>query len=88
MEVLWLEVESELQLQAYTTATAMQDLSCICDIYHSSQQLQDPLTYWVRPGIEHTSSQKLVGLVTAEPQWVVTAVGFLTHSSTLDTKRD
>ena len=35
-----LEVESELQLPAYTTATATWDPSCICDLHHSSQQHQ------------------------------------------------
>ena len=30
----------ELQLQAYTTAWAMRDLSCVCDLHHSSQQCQ------------------------------------------------
>ena len=40
MEVPSLGVESELQLLAYTTATAMQDLSYICDLHHSSQQRQ------------------------------------------------
>ena len=48
MEVPKLGVESELRLLAYTTATATAtwDLSCVCDIYHSSQQLQitDPLS--------------------------------------------
>ena len=29
-------VKSELQLLAYTTATATQDLSCVCDLHHSS----------------------------------------------------
>ena len=38
MEVPRLGVESELQLPAYTTATAMQDLSLVCDLHHSSQQ--------------------------------------------------
>ena len=38
MEVPRLEVESELQLPAYTTATATQDPSRICDLHHSSQQ--------------------------------------------------
>ena len=33
-------VKSELQLPAYTTATAMLGLSCICNLYHSSQQCQ------------------------------------------------
>ena len=38
MEVPRLGVASELQLPAYTTATAMWDLSLICDLGHSSQQ--------------------------------------------------
>ena len=38
MEVPRLRVESELQLPAYTTATAMPDVSSICNLYHSSQQ--------------------------------------------------
>ena len=33
-------VESELQLPAYTTATAVPDPSCVCDQYHSSWQYQ------------------------------------------------
>ena len=38
MEVLRLRVDSELQLPAYTTATAMQDLSLTWDLHHSSRQ--------------------------------------------------
>ena len=38
MEVPRLEAELELQLPAYTTATATQDLSRICDLHHISQQ--------------------------------------------------
>ena len=38
MEVPGLGVKSELQLPAYTTATAAQDPSPICDLHHSSQQ--------------------------------------------------
>ena len=40
MEVPRLKVELELRLPAYTTATAMQDLSHICDLHHSSWQHQ------------------------------------------------
>ena len=40
MEVPRLGLKSELQLQAYTAATAMQDLSLICDLHHRSQQSQ------------------------------------------------
>ena len=41
-----LGVQSELQLPAYATATAMPDLSRICDLCHSSSQWQilDPLS--------------------------------------------
>ena len=40
MEVPRLGVECELQLPAYTTATAMPDLSSICNLHHTSQQCQ------------------------------------------------
>ena len=40
MEVSRLGVKLELQLPAYTTATATWDLSFICDLHHSSQQGQ------------------------------------------------
>ena len=38
MEVPRLGVQSELQLSAYTTATATQDPSQVCDLPHSSRQ--------------------------------------------------
>ena len=38
MEVPRLGVELELQLPGYNTATATPDLSCVCDLHHSSQQ--------------------------------------------------
>ena len=40
MEVPRLGAELELQLRAYVTGTATQDLSGTCDLYHSSQQYQ------------------------------------------------
>ena len=40
MEVPGLGFELELQLQAYTTATAMSDLSCVCDLHCSLWQCQ------------------------------------------------
>ena len=39
MEVPRLRVESDLWQPAYTTATVMQDLSHVCNLPHSSQQL-------------------------------------------------
>ena len=38
MEVPRLGVKAELELPAYTTATATQDPSHICNLHHSSQQ--------------------------------------------------
>ena len=40
MEVPRLGVESELQLPAYATATAMPDQSHVCDLHHSSWHRQ------------------------------------------------
>ena len=40
MEVPRLGIELELQLLAYTTATAMTDPSRVCDLHHSSRQHQ------------------------------------------------
>ena len=46
MEVPRLRVKLELQLPTYTTATAMQDPSHICDLHHSSLpcQICNPLS--------------------------------------------
>ena len=40
MEVPRVGVESEMQLPAYATATALPALSCVCDLHHSSWQCQ------------------------------------------------
>ena len=40
MEVPRLGVESEQQLPAYTTATAMPDANHVCDLHHSSRKHQ------------------------------------------------
>ena len=40
MEIPWLGVESDLQLPAYATDTAMPDPSRICDLHCSSGQHQ------------------------------------------------
>ena len=43
MNIPRLGVELELQVLAYTTAMkAMRDLSCFCDLHHSSGQCQIP----------------------------------------------
>ena len=38
MEVPGLGIKLELELLAYTTATATRDLSCLCNLHHSSWQ--------------------------------------------------
>ena len=40
MEVPRLGIKLELQLPAYTTVTAVQDLRRVCDLHHSSRQYQ------------------------------------------------
>ena len=46
MEIPKLGVKLELQLLAYTTATAMPDLNCVFDLHHSSgkRQILNPLS--------------------------------------------
>ena len=63
MEVPRLGVKSELRLPAYTTATAMQALSHVCDLHQSSQQR------WIlNPLSKATSSWILVRFISAAPQ--------------------
>ena len=52
---------------AFTTATAMQDLNCVCDLHHSSQQcwIRIPLS---QAEIEPVSSWILIGFVSSVPQ--------------------
>ena len=60
--------ESELQLPAYTTATAAQDPSHVCDLHHSSWQHQvlNPRGEARDPP---ESSRMQVGFISKEPQW-------------------
>ena len=78
-EVPRLGVEYELQLPAYTTATATSDLSRVCDLHHSSGQhrILNPLSR--RPGIEPTSSWILVRFVSTEPQGEILRWQFLNN---------
>ena len=64
VEVPRLGVQSELQLMAYTTATAKQDLSHVCDTAHSNAR---SLAHRTSPGMEPASSWLLVGFVSATP---------------------
>ena len=55
-------VKSELQLPAYTTATTMQDTSCICGLHHSSQQC------WILNPVRETRDQAHILLDTSQVQ--------------------
>ena len=63
MELPRVGTESELQLLTYTIATAMLDLSCVCDLPHSSRQchILNPLS---KAG---DGTHNLVGFVSTEP---------------------
>ena len=67
MEVSRLGVESEVQLIAYATDTAVQDLSCICNLHHSSWQrrIHNPLSKARDPT---GALMIVVRFVTTEPQ--------------------
>ena len=65
MEVHRLVVELFCSCQAYNTATAMVDLSCVYNLHHSSLQCRilNPLS---RPGIKPTPSWLVVSLLTTD----------------------
>ena len=67
MEVPRLGVMSELQLPAYTTATATLDLSWVCTYTIAHDNAGSP-THWARPGIEPASSWILFGFISVVPQ--------------------
>ena len=79
MEVPRLRAELELQLQAYITATAVQDPSCVCDLQDSWWQccFLNPLSN----ARDRTcvSSWMLVGFITTEPGGELYIVSFWSH---------
>ena len=82
-EVPRLGVESELQLWAYATAIAAWDPSRICDLHTAHGNPGSP-THGARPGIEPTSSQILIGFISAVPQGELPyVVPFLNNSNAL-----
>ena len=75
MEVSRLGVESELQLPPYATAMAMQDLSHVCELYHSLGQgrFLNPLS----EARDRTHVYMNLGFVTTEPQSELVSFYFL-----------
>ena len=68
MEVLKLGVQSELQTQAYTTATAKRDPSASAT-YTAAHGNTGSLTHQGRPGIKPATSRFLVRFISTAPQW-------------------
>ena len=83
MEVPRLGVKSELQVPAYTTATAMPDLSHVSDLHHSSWQCFNTLS---GAGDQTRILMDTSGFVFAEPQWELQIlIVFWTMTWTLET---
>ena len=72
MEVPSLGIKLELQLPAYTIATATPDLT-----YTTAWDNAKSLTHQTRPGIEPTFSWILVRFLPTEPQRELLAFSFL-----------
>ena len=78
MEVPTPGVESELQLLAYISATAMSDPSHICELHHNSWQ------HWIPNPLSRARDRTcvpphgLVAFVTTEPLWELQIRGFST----------
>ena len=60
MEVPRLGVQLEMQPLAYTTATAIQDLSLVCNLHHSSQQ------HWIPNPLSEARDQTHILLDTSQ----------------------
>ena len=77
MEVLRLGVKSELQLSAYTTATAMSDPRRIWDLHHSSRQHW--ILYPLSEAKDHTHI--LMGMSWVHYLWATTGTPWLLNFS-------
>jgi len=77
MEVPRLGVESELQLPAYTTATAMRGIQAASATYTAAHGNSGSPMHLAGLGIEPATSWILVGFVSTAPQRELPLVGFL-----------
>ena len=73
LEVPRLGIESELQMLAYSPATAIPDPSYVSNLHHSSEPcwIAGYLTHWAGPGVKPTSPWILsrFGFFTTKTQW-------------------
>ena len=69
MEVPRLGIKLELQLPAYTTVTAMQDLSYICNLHHSTQH------HWIHNPLSDARDQTRILMVTSQVCYHWAAMG-------------
>ena len=77
MEVPRLGAESELQLPTYATATAMQDPSRVCDLYHFSRQ------HWILNPLSEARDQTCVLMDTSWVRFRCTTMGTPMHAKFL-----
>ena len=75
MEVPTLGGELELQLLAYTTATATQDPGCICDLCHSlwQHQIESMVTHLEPPRFSRILRQELSNVWSPHDKYLVTS---------------
>ena len=69
MEVFRLGVELELRLMATTTATATEDLSCVCNQHHSSRQC------WILNQLSEARDQTCILMYTSQICFCCTTTG-------------
>ena len=69
MEVPRLGVELDPQLSAYTTATVMPDLSCVCDLHYTSLQC------WILNPLSKARDQTLILMGTSQICYLCTTAG-------------
>ena len=74
MEVPRPGIQSELQPLAYTTATAMPDLSLVCDLHHSSKQC------WILNPLSEVRDRTCILMDTSQIHFHCTMAGTLTLS--------
>jgi len=82
MEVPRLGVHSELLLPAYARATATPDLSCICDLHHSSWQC------WILNPLSEARDQTCIHMVPSQIRFHCATMGTPAMASQINNHRN